>query len=413
MSSSKVFPCGIKNSKARKPTFTLGAWQPADTSSPRVSDSTLPGSVVDFFAWCKWETVKQYTSSSSSSFSDSDSLQDCTSVDRSESEIFFAAAVDFDSDTLPGRALFRVKKQHRLFEWVRNQMHLQLVQNAAGGELATRSEAEPCGHESPGASGSTVSETAELKLDAAQQRAASSSCRFSDSDCAEEDFTRASRIAPGIYFAALAMKRASYFKFSNSKNHPDACKHVRVRRQVKLSEWLKARSFLRKKPSVDVGDALRDMPDSSTPEMSKTRASFYFKYEMEELRNKGYCRHIGVSNYGELLAICKIKPLVNQIELHPFLQNRDITEFCKENHIRIEAYSPLTKARKLDDPVAVNKTSAQVLIKWGLQKGFVSLPKSVNVVRLGENLAMEGWEIPAELMLEEGMSTGWDPTVWE
>ncbi|ORY41240.1 aldo/keto reductase [Rhizoclosmatium globosum] len=117
-------------------------------------------------------------------------------------------------------------------------------------------------------------------------------------------------------------------------------------------------------------------------------------------------------------------PLVNQIELHPFLQHRDIVAYCQANGITLQAYSPLTKARKLADPtlmkvaLQVNKTPAQVLIKWGLQKGYTSLPKSVNAIRMKENMEVFDWSIPDEAMvlldtLEQGYRTGWDPTVWD
>jgi diketogulonate reductase-like aldo/keto reductase len=117
---------------------------------------------------------------------------------------------------------------------------------------------------------------------------------------------------------------------------------------------------------------------------------------------------------------CKIKPVVNQIELHPFLQQRDIVSACKAYNIVIEAYSPIVKARKLDDPVvvqvaeSVGKTPAQVLIAWGVQKGYVTLPKTVTPARLGQN-ADVFFVIPEDGMskldtLDCGLTTGWDPT---
>lgn len=91
----------------------------------------------------------------------------------------------------------------------------------------------------------------------------------------------------------------------------------------------------------------------------------------------------GVSNYGihhlqELLqSSVVIRPQVNQIELHPFCSRKDLVHFCQSNDISIEAYSPLTRGMKLSDPtlaeVALNygKSTAQVLIRWSLQKGIV------------------------------------------
>ncbi|KAI8617429.1 aldo/keto reductase [Chytriomyces sp. MP71] len=151
--------------------------------------------------------------------------------------------------------------------------------------------------------------------------------------------------------------------------------------------------------------------------------------EMETLYEQGKVRAIGVSNYGvhhleELLAVCKVKPAVNQIEMTPFLQRREIVALCKQHGIVIEAYSPLTRAKKLGHPVVVKvaqnvgKGPAQVLIRWGLQKGFVSLPKTVSEKRLAENYAVFDWSISDEDMaaldeLEENFVTGWDPITWD
>jgi diketogulonate reductase-like aldo/keto reductase len=124
-----------------------------------------------------------------------------------------------------------------------------------------------------------------------------------------------------------------------------------------------------------------------------------------------------------LIKQCKIKPVVNQIELHPFNQQRDVVAACKAHDIVIESYSPIVKARKLDDPVvagiakSLGKTPAQVLIAWGVQKGYVSLPKTVTPARLAPN-AEVFFKIPVEDMsnldaLDCGLTTGWDPTKWE
>ncbi|KAJ1564048.1 hypothetical protein HK405_015975, partial [Cladochytrium tenue] len=151
--------------------------------------------------------------------------------------------------------------------------------------------------------------------------------------------------------------------------------------------------------------------------------------EMEDLYLKGHVGAIGVSNYGvhhldELLRNCRVRPAVNQIEVHPFFQRRDIVAKCFSEGIAVEAYSPLTRGQRLRDPVvtsvarAVGRTPAQVLIRWGLQKGYVTLPKTVNAGRLAENADVFGWEIPPAEMerldaLDCGDNTGWDPTEWK
>ncbi|RUS30793.1 aldo-keto reductase [Jimgerdemannia flammicorona] len=147
---------------------------------------------------------------------------------------------------------------------------------------------------------------------------------------------------------------------------------------------------------------------------------------LEELHRKGLVKSIGVSNYGihhlkELLSICTIKPVVNQIEVTPYLTREDLVAFCNGQNIRVEAYSPLTMGQKLKDPTLVSiarkhgKQPAQILIRWSLQRGFIPLPKSVHKERIIANADVFGWEISAEDMdaltgLNEDFVTEWDPT---
>ncbi|MFX1513882.1 MAG: aldo/keto reductase, partial [Promethearchaeota archaeon] len=149
---------------------------------------------------------------------------------------------------------------------------------------------------------------------------------------------------------------------------------------------------------------------------------------MEFLLEEGEVRAIGISNYmpshlNELLDNCNIKPVVNQIELSPynFLYRTDIVELCQTNDIILEAYSPLTKARKLQDPKLMDiadkysKTPAQVLIRYILQKNCVVLPKSINPSRIRENAEVFDFVISQEDIgqldsFNENLITGWDPT---
>jgi methylglyoxal/glyoxal reductase len=147
---------------------------------------------------------------------------------------------------------------------------------------------------------------------------------------------------------------------------------------------------------------------------------------MEQLAAQGRCRAIGVSNFSErhlkeLLITSKVVPAVNQIELHPFLQQRETVECCRVNGIAVEAYSPLTKGRRLDHPelagVArdVGRTPAQILIRWSLQHGFVVLPKSAKRARVIENAGVFDFELDQSHMarldaLEENLHTAWDPS---
>ena len=149
---------------------------------------------------------------------------------------------------------------------------------------------------------------------------------------------------------------------------------------------------------------------------------------METLHKEGKVRAIGVSNYmtnhmEELLANCTIKPAVNQIEIsaYNYLYREKIIELCHSNDIIIEAYSPLTKARKLNDPKLVriaerySKTPAQILIRYILQQKMVVLPKSINPERIRENADVFDFIITEEDIqllnsFNENLITGWDPT---
>ncbi|KAG2437733.1 hypothetical protein HYH02_011110 [Chlamydomonas schloesseri] len=146
---------------------------------------------------------------------------------------------------------------------------------------------------------------------------------------------------------------------------------------------------------------------------------------LEEAVRQGWVRSIGVSNFSQahlekLSRPATIQPAVNQIEVHPFLQRRELVAYCQASGIAVEAYSPLSKGAKLADArvagVAqrLGVSPAQVMIRWGLQHGMVSLPKSVNPERQAANLDVFGFQLDEAAMAvldgcEEGLITGWDP----
>jgi diketogulonate reductase-like aldo/keto reductase len=148
---------------------------------------------------------------------------------------------------------------------------------------------------------------------------------------------------------------------------------------------------------------------------------------LEELHDEGLARSIGVSNFlvphlDELLAVARVRPAANQIELSPFLYatRREIVERCRAERVALEAYSPLTKGRRLDDGTLrriadeLGRTPAQVLIRWAVEKGFVVLPRSSNSGRIAENAQVFDYELGPERIaeldaLDEGLTTGWDP----
>ena len=149
---------------------------------------------------------------------------------------------------------------------------------------------------------------------------------------------------------------------------------------------------------------------------------------MEQIQADERARAIGVSNYmihhlEELFAHAEQPPAVNQFELSPYIygSRRDLVDWCRNHGIVVEAYSPLTKGIKLDDPVLAEigashgKSPAQVLIRWALEHEFVVIPKSTNPERIRQNMDVFDFSLADDELarldgLDEGLVTGWDPT---
>jgi diketogulonate reductase-like aldo/keto reductase len=134
---------------------------------------------------------------------------------------------------------------------------------------------------------------------------------------------------------------------------------------------------------------------------------------MEKAQEQGLVKSIGVSNLstkklGEVLSYAKIPPAVNQIELHPGWRNDKMLAFAKEKGVHLSAYSPLgsgdDKRKVLEFPVVkqiaekLGKTPAQVVLRWGIQRGTSVLPKSTNFDRLRSNLEVTDWALSEEDM---------------
>lgn len=128
---------------------------------------------------------------------------------------------------------------------------------------------------------------------------------------------------------------------------------------------------------------------------------------MKYLYDKGMIKNVGVSNFSvyQLNVALKITPVpitVNQVEFHPWLYQKDLLEVCQENDVLIEASAPLARTEVLKDETIVkiadkyDKSPAQVVLKWELQKGIVPLPKSKSKGHIEENLNIFDWELAAE-----------------
>ncbi|RXK29766.1 glyoxal reductase [Bacillus velezensis] len=130
---------------------------------------------------------------------------------------------------------------------------------------------------------------------------------------------------------------------------------------------------------------------------------------LEKLYKDGKIRAIGVSNFQvhhleELLKDAEIKPMVNQIEFHPRLTQKEVRDFCKAQGIQVEAWAPLMQGQLLDNEVLSqiaekhNKSVAQVILRWDLQNEVVTIPKSIKEHRIIENADIFDFELSQEEM---------------
>lgn len=137
-------------------------------------------------------------------------------------------------------------------------------------------------------------------------------------------------------------------------------------------------------------------------------------HAMEKLVDEGLVKSIGVSNFTppmilDLLNYADIKPVINQVEIHPYNTQVELVEFCHSHDIHVTAYSPLggsgssdpspiTDAVILDISKNHDKSPAQILIKWSLQRGLVVIPKSTNPERIRDNFELNDFELNEEEM---------------
>lgn len=146
---------------------------------------------------------------------------------------------------------------------------------------------------------------------------------------------------------------------------------------------------------------------------------------LEELYKEGVCRAIGVSNFlihhlEQLKEDCSVVPHVNQVEYHPFQQPTDLIEYCRKEGIAFEGYSPLAKGEVLSDPTVLHiaqkyqRTPAQICIRWSIQNGVITIPKSTKKTRVQENCQVFGFQLEEADMaalgsLHDGRHVTWDP----
>lgn len=146
---------------------------------------------------------------------------------------------------------------------------------------------------------------------------------------------------------------------------------------------------------------------------------------LEEIQVSGAAKNIGVSNYTvrhleEMKKYAKITPAVNQVELHVFLQQPELLEYCRNNNITVEAYSPLAHGKVMDDPEIAriaekhSKSYAQIMLRWCVENNLVVLAKSITASRIVENIDIFNFELDQEDLkaikgLERDLRTCWSP----
>jgi len=139
---------------------------------------------------------------------------------------------------------------------------------------------------------------------------------------------------------------------------------------------------------------------------------------LEEFKADGRARSIGVSNFQvehlrRLEAEADVVPAVNQIELHPYFLNADVRAYGEEHGIATEAWSPIAQGAVLDDPVVtriaerLDRSPAQVVLRWHIQRGSIVFPKSVTPQRIRENFALFDVELePGDVAAIEALDRG-------
>lgn len=146
---------------------------------------------------------------------------------------------------------------------------------------------------------------------------------------------------------------------------------------------------------------------------------------LETLYKEGRVKAIGVSNFlahqlEEVMKDAEIKPMVNQMEHHPRLIQKELQAFCKEHGVQFEAWSPLMQGKLLDNVelteigAKYGKSVAQVILRWNLQNGVVTIPKSTKEHRIVENASLFDFELKKEDMelidsLDQNVRVGPDP----
>lgn len=237
--------------------------------------------------------------------------------------------------------------------------------------------------------------------------------------------------------AVLAAFDAGYKHFDTAQFYRNegflgsALKHTNIPRdQVFITSKIQLSNFGYKRSLASIDTSLKNLKTDYIDLMllhfpvSILRKKSWLA--LEDAKKNGVVRSIGVSNYTirhleEMKQYATEMPVVNQVELHVFLQQSKLIKYCHKEGIVIEAYSPLAHAKSMDNEIInrlatkYNKSYAQIMLRWAVQKNLVVLPKSVNADRIRENanifdFVLTQADIELISTLDRELRTCWDPT---
>lgn len=150
---------------------------------------------------------------------------------------------------------------------------------------------------------------------------------------------------------------------------------------------------------------------------AETWRAFEHLYETGKVKAIGVC-NFKVEHLEELKKTAKIMPMVNQVEIHPFSTKNNIINYCKDNNIKVVAWSPISRGRVLSNELMIDlsqkykKSIVQIVLRWHMQKGVIPIPKSSNENRIKENIDIFDFEISSEDMKAiDSLDKGYDRSV--
>lgn len=150
---------------------------------------------------------------------------------------------------------------------------------------------------------------------------------------------------------------------------------------------------------------------------NETWKAFEHLYESKKVKAIGVC-NFKQSHLEELIKNAKIKPMVNQVEIHPTNQKNELVKYCSKNEIQLIAWSPIMRGKIFDNELMISlsekyeKSIAQIVLRWHLQRGIIPIPKSSNENRIKENLDIFDFEISKKDMMQINLlDEGYDASV--